>query len=245
LNGQLNKYGITAGTDSNGALQFSGSTAFTLTDNGTLAAGTSLLTNDTAGTAENASNYVVDGQTTFAAGAQTLKFQTSAGAATVSLLAGDNLASALSKINAQTASLGVYAVANAGGAGISFQGANSFSVNASAAGAFAAASNNTAVAPTTGNSNNASSAIAAINSAIATLGLVQGSVGAGENKLNYAINLAQSQISSYSAAESQIRDANVAAEAANLTKAQVLTQTSVAALAQANSEPQSILKLLQ
>ena len=92
---------------------------------------------------------------------------------------------------------------------------------------------------------NAASAIAAINNAISALGLVQGSVGAGENKLNYAVNLAQSQISSFSAAESQIRDANIAAEAANLTKAQVLTQTSVAALAQANSEPQSILKLLQ
>ncbi|HEY3454771.1 MAG TPA: flagellin, partial [Bryobacteraceae bacterium] len=68
---------------------------------------------------------------------------------------------------------------------------------------------------------------------------------AGENKLQYAISLAQSQISSFSAAESQIRDADVAAAAANLTKAQVLTQTSIAALAQANSEPQSVLKLLQ
>ena len=63
--------------------------------------------------------------------------------------------------------------------------------------------------------------------------------------MQYAVTLAQSQISSFSAAESQIRDADVAAQAANLTKAQVLTQTSVAALAQANSEPQAVLKLLQ
>ena len=81
--------------------------------------------------------------------------------------------------------------------------------------------------------------------AVQALGLVQGKVGAGENKLQYAINLAQSQISSFSAAESQIRDADVAAQAANLSKSQVLAQTSIAAMAQANQIPQSVLKLLQ
>ena len=70
-------------------------------------------------------------------------------------------------------------------------------------------------------------------------------MGAGENLLQYATTLAQSQISSFSSAESQIRDANVAAAAANLTKAQVLQQTSIAAMAQANSEPQALLKLFQ
>jgi flagellin len=69
-------------------------------------------------------------------------------------------------------------------------------------------------------------------------------VGAGENKMQYAINLAQSQISSFSAAQSQIRDADVAAEAANLTKAQVLQQASIAAMAQANAEPQAVMALL-
>jgi flagellin len=246
LNGQLNKYGITAGTDSNGLLQFSGATAFTVKDNGTLGAGTSLITNDTAGTAENTSNYIVDGQATYAGVAQTLKFQTSGGATSVALLATDSIAAAISKINAATAGQGVFAVANAAGTGISFQGTNSFSVNASAgSGVFAAAGYNTAAAPVAGTTSNASSAITAIDNAIQALGLVQGRVGAGQNKLQYASSLAQSQISSFSAAESQIRDANVAQQAANLTKAQVLTQTSVAALAQANSAPQSILKLLQ
>jgi flagellin len=46
-------------------------------------------------------------------------------------------------------------------------------------------------------------------------------------------------------AESDIRDADVATEAANLTQAQVLEQASVAAMAQANATPQAILKLLQ
>ena len=77
------------------------------------------------------------------------------------------------------------------------------------------------------------------------MGQVQSRVGAGENKLSYAIGLANSQITNFSAAESGIRDADVATAAANLTKAQVLQQASVAALAQANSAPQALLKLLQ
>ena len=59
------------------------------------------------------------------------------------------------------------------------------------------------------------------------------------------MNLAQSQISNFSAAESRIRDADIASEAANLTKAQVLQQASMAAMAQANSAPQAVLALLR
>jgi len=92
---------------------------------------------------------------------------------------------------------------------------------------------------------NAMQAIADITAAVTTLGNTQGIVGTGENDLNYAISLAQSQITNNSAAESRIRDADVAKEAANLTKSQVLEQSSVAALAQANSAPQALLKLLQ
>ena len=91
----------------------------------------------------------------------------------------------------------------------------------------------------------AATAIADISTAIDTLGTVQGTVGAGENQLGYAVNLAQSQIANLSAAESRIRDADIATEAANLTKAQVLEQSSVAALAQANAAPSALLKLLQ
>ena len=92
---------------------------------------------------------------------------------------------------------------------------------------------------------NALTALDHLTTAISNLGLVQGSVGTGENELNYAVQLAQSQISSFSAAQSSIRDADVATEAANLTKAQILEQSSVAALAQANAAPQALLKLMQ
>lgn len=91
----------------------------------------------------------------------------------------------------------------------------------------------------------AAAAIAAIDTALGTLGGIQGTVGSGQNKLQYGIQLAQSQIASYSAAESRIRDADVAAEAANLTKAQVLQQASLAAMAQANAAPQAVLALLK
>jgi flagellin len=105
----------------------------------------------------------------------------------------------------------------------------------------------TVTAPVAGASatGNALSAITSLTSAVTTLGLVQGRVGTGQNKMFYAIQLAQSQISSFSAAESRIRDADIAAEAANLTKAQVLEQASLAAMAQANSSPQAVLALLR
>ncbi len=95
------------------------------------------------------------------------------------------------------------------------------------------------------NAGDAATALTAIQGAITTLGTVQGKVGAGENLLNYATNLANSQITNLTASESSIKDANVAAEAANLAKAQTLQQSSIAALAQANSMPEALLKLLQ
>jgi len=92
---------------------------------------------------------------------------------------------------------------------------------------------------------NAALAIADVNTGISNLGGVQGTVGSGENKLSYSIQLAESQISSFSAAQSRIRDADMASEAANLTKAQVLQQASLAAMAQANAVPQAVLSLLK
>ena len=92
---------------------------------------------------------------------------------------------------------------------------------------------------------NAEAAVTAVTNAVSKLGSAQAAVGIGENQLSYAISLASSQITNYSAAESAIRDANVAQQAANLTKAQVLQQANIAAMAQANSAPQAVLKLLQ
>jgi flagellin len=91
----------------------------------------------------------------------------------------------------------------------------------------------------------ATSAVSAVASAVKALGVAQAAIGNGEDQLNYAINLATSQITNFSSAESQIRDADIAQQAANLTKAQTLQQASIAAMAQANSAPQAVLSLLK
>jgi flagellin-like hook-associated protein FlgL len=91
----------------------------------------------------------------------------------------------------------------------------------------------------------AQSAVTALANSVSALGNAQAVVGRGENQFNYAINLAQSQLTNLATAESGIRDADLAAAAANLTKAQILMQAGVAALAQANSAPQNILSLLK
>lgn len=95
------------------------------------------------------------------------------------------------------------------------------------------------------NKANAQAALGHLSSATTALGVVQGQVGSSQNKLQYAVNLASSQATNFSAAESRIRDADIAAEASNLTRAQVLQQSSMAALAQANAVPQSVLSLLR
>lgn len=91
----------------------------------------------------------------------------------------------------------------------------------------------------------AESAVSALANSVSILGSAQAAVGRGENQFTYATNLAQSELTNETTAESDIRDANLATEAANLTKAQILLQAGVAALAQANAAPQNILALLK
>ncbi len=92
---------------------------------------------------------------------------------------------------------------------------------------------------------NAASAVSTLATAVGTLGGVQAQVGTIENRLQYAVSLAQSQIVNNTAAESRIRDANIAEESSNLTKYNILTQSGVAALAQANQSIGSVLQLLR
>lgn len=91
----------------------------------------------------------------------------------------------------------------------------------------------------------AQTAIETIRDAVALLGGIQGVVGAGQNNLTQAIDLASTQITNYSAAESAIRDADIAAEASNLARLNTLQQAGVAALAQANQSGQAVLSLLR
>ena len=91
----------------------------------------------------------------------------------------------------------------------------------------------------------AADAVAAIAVAVTSLGSAQGSIGALQNRLTFAVSLANSQVVSTRAAESRIRDANVAEEAANMTRYNILSQSGIAALSQSNQQSSSILSLLR
>ena len=92
---------------------------------------------------------------------------------------------------------------------------------------------------------NADAAITTVQAAVSTLGTIQGRVGAAMNRLSFAISQAQTMSVSVRASESRIRDANIAEEAAALTKYNILTQSGLAALAQANQSAQAVLQLLR
>ena len=92
---------------------------------------------------------------------------------------------------------------------------------------------------------NAAAAIAALQAAVVILGTAQGRVGSAMNRLQFAITQAQTMSVSVTASESRIRDANMAEEAASLTKYNILTQSGLAALGQANQASAAVLSLLR
>jgi flagellin len=91
----------------------------------------------------------------------------------------------------------------------------------------------------------AQSALTQVRAAVSALGSVQSSVGTLQNRLQFAVTLSSSQVVNTTAAESRIRDANIAEESANMTKYNILSQSGVAALAQANQASSSVLGLLR
>ncbi len=88
-------------------------------------------------------------------------------------------------------------------------------------------------------------ALTDINNAIAQVAALRGSIGAGINRLQAASNVMNNQVQNLSSAEDGIRSADITQSVANLTKYQILSQTGISALAQANQMQQGVLKLLQ
>jgi flagellin len=86
--------------------------------------------------------------------------------------------------------------------------------------------------------------ISEIDSAINAISAMRAQYGAVQNRLEHVINNLGVYQQNLTASESQIRDVDMASEMANLTKLQVLQQAGTSMLAQANQEPQSVLKLL-
>jgi flagellin len=93
--------------------------------------------------------------------------------------------------------------------------------------------------------DSAASSLTTIKNALNGVSNMRASIGAGINRLQSAVAVLQTQSQNTQAAESSIRDANVAEEVANLTKYQILAQSGIAALAQANSNSQTVLGLLR
>lgn len=87
--------------------------------------------------------------------------------------------------------------------------------------------------------------LTSIRSAIDEIASRRGDLGSARNRLANAINVVTTQAQTLTAAESQIRDADIASEIVSLTKFQVLNQTGLSALAQANAQSQSVLSLLR
>lgn len=88
-------------------------------------------------------------------------------------------------------------------------------------------------------------ALDAINAAITSVTRNRGTLGAAESRLEVTISNLQVARENFQAAESRIRDVDVAAEAAELTRLNILQQAGAAVLAQANSQPQLALQLLR
>ena len=91
----------------------------------------------------------------------------------------------------------------------------------------------------------AQAVLTAVKGAIDVLGDVQNKIGTMQNRLQFAVSLSQSQIVNTQAADSRIRDANIAEESANMTRYNILSQSGIAALAQANQASSSVLALLK
>ena len=95
------------------------------------------------------------------------------------------------------------------------------------------------------NTTNTETALTNISTAIDTLNTARADIGAAQNRLDYATANLRIAIENSEAARSTLLDLDLAAEMTNFTSKQVLMQSGVAMLAQANQLPQNLLRLLQ
>ena len=92
---------------------------------------------------------------------------------------------------------------------------------------------------------NASASLSVIDIAVNSVVALRGQLGASQNRMSSAMRSIATSVENLAAAESRIRDVDVAAETATLTRNQILQQASASILAQANQQPQIALSLLQ
>jgi flagellin len=91
----------------------------------------------------------------------------------------------------------------------------------------------------------AASALATLDTWLGSVATVRAEVGGVQSRLNFTISYLEGAVENQAAAKSRILDADFAAETAALTRAQILQQSGVAMVSQANSVPQNVLSLLR
>lgn len=161
----------------------------------------------------------------------------------------DALSEELTRISASTNFNGIdLLTAAAAGTPLTFQvgagsaaAANQITVNL----VDVAAIGTTTAALTYDTAANAALSIDALDTAITTISTARGELGAQQNRFESAINSLAVTGENLAAAESRIRDTDMAAEMVNYTRANILSQAGTAMLAQANQSTQGVLQLLR
>ncbi|MCL1152415.1 hypothetical protein L2736_20115 [Shewanella ulleungensis] len=157
-------------------------------------------------------------------------------------------------LNGADESIGVYAVVNDAGTGVDLKGAidgaatltfaagtgGSIGTALTYSGAEDVSVNDVDISTYAGSQD----AIAIIDEALATIDSQRADLGAVQNRMNFTISNLGNIESNVTDARSRIQDVDFASETAQLTKQQILSQTSSAMLAQANQIPQTALSLL-
>ncbi|WP_243047652.1 flagellin [Dyella sp. RRB7] len=157
---------------------------------------------------------------------------------------------------------GVGAAVNAAGTGVNFYSSGALSITDSAGSVITgnAIDGNSGQAYKSGDSagtagslangsvltvDSANDLISRIDVALTTVSNFSAQLGAVQNRFQSTISTVQAQTTNLQSSQSTIQDADFASETASLSKAQVLQQAGISVLAQANSNPQQVLKLLQ
>ena len=162
----------------------------------------------------------------------------SGGAASTTVAASFGLAAA-------TTTYGEVTLTSTATGGIDFNGTEGTVDSGSFADTSLSASGTAISAVDISTANGASTAITSVDAAIATISATRSDLGSYQSRFESVVANAQTAAENLSASRSRIMDADFAAETAQLTKSQILQQSGIAMLAQANSIPQNVLALLQ
>lgn len=243
---------VGANTTANDSITVSGLPNATLSGLGSVYAASNTGTAATATTAIAAGALVING---VAIGAVDAGVNTSAspGGQTAAVSFAQNLQNAINSVSSQTgvtasidATTGGIDLASTSSQGISTTGSVAAALTQSGLGAGVTATNTTGLTSLSLlTSASAEIAINQVDSALAQINTAQSTLGAVQNRFTSVVSNLQSTTVNLTSARSGIEDTNYAAATASLTQANILQQSGVAVLSQANSSQKNVLSLLQ